>query len=334
MVQNYSRGNIMNPNFISVVVPTYNRKEMLKECLESLFNQSYPSDKYEIIVIDSSDDITNDMIQRYKEKSPCKLKYFIHDPKGPAAARNFGVENAEGEIICFIDDDCIAHKDWIKNMASSFINKEIGGIAGKLIPYKPQTLIEEYAEKNIQLDYRILTYIATCNAVYRKNILLAVGGFDTNLRTHEDRDLSIRVRLKGYKLKYNQRAIVYYRYRSTLKDLIKQQYLGAVGFMSLNKKYPRHFRPRYYIPLYFIKTIYTVILGAIKFFKAFTVKNKVYHITEQFLDIILLIADLAGMIRGAFFGKKYVGEKIYEEIEFIPEKSILKVVWSKIREIL
>ena len=108
---------------VSVVIPTYNRKDMLKECLESLFNQTYPKERYEIIVVnDGSTDGTEEVLNEYAKKAPCAFKWFTQQNKGPCVARNLGVKNARGEIICFIDDDCVAEKKWIENLILSLIH--------------------------------------------------------------------------------------------------------------------------------------------------------------------------------------------------------------------
>ena len=94
---------------VSVVLATYNRKELLKECLESLFNQTYPKDRYEIIVVnDGSTDGTEEVLKEYAKKAPCIFKCFSQENKGVAAAMNLGIKNAEGDIVCFTADDCIA----------------------------------------------------------------------------------------------------------------------------------------------------------------------------------------------------------------------------------
>ena len=88
---------------LSVIIPTYNRKDILRESLTSLFNQTLSSEKYEIIVIDDgSIDETGDMVKELIPKSPVILKYFRQENKGPASARNLGILNAQGKIILFI----------------------------------------------------------------------------------------------------------------------------------------------------------------------------------------------------------------------------------------
>ena len=83
--------------FVSIVLATYNRKELLKECLKSLFNQTYPKDRYEIIVVnDGSTDGTEEVLKEYAKKAPCAFKWLTQQNKGPCVARNLRVKMREG----------------------------------------------------------------------------------------------------------------------------------------------------------------------------------------------------------------------------------------------
>ncbi|MFH0832883.1 MAG: radical SAM protein [Candidatus Aenigmatarchaeota archaeon] len=108
---------------VSVIIPTHNRKKLLKNCLISLFNQMYSKDKYEIIVVDDgSNDGTEEMIKSLD--IPCNLKYYYwpravdfkrDSPRNRAGpARNIGISNASGEVILFIDSDIIASSNLIE----------------------------------------------------------------------------------------------------------------------------------------------------------------------------------------------------------------------------
>ena len=101
---------------ISIVIPTYNRKDQLRQCLESCFAQDYPQDDFEVIVVDdASSDGTKDMLRELSQQSP-NLRYFFQRHKGPAAARNLGLKQSRAEVVGFTDSDCILSKNWIAKM--------------------------------------------------------------------------------------------------------------------------------------------------------------------------------------------------------------------------
>ena len=104
---------------ISVIIPTYNPGDYLFECLDSLFSQTYPYDKFEILLV------LNGEIGKYKNiicsyiKSKDDLltiKLLISDVPGVSIARNMGIENADGEYICFVDDDDIVSKNYLEKL--------------------------------------------------------------------------------------------------------------------------------------------------------------------------------------------------------------------------
>jgi glycosyltransferase involved in cell wall biosynthesis len=113
----------------SVVIPTHNRKDTLRRCLATATGQVYPD--YEVIVVDDgSTDGTGDMVQR---EFP-QVRYIRQDPnRGPAVARNRGIEVADGEIIAFTDDDCLLPLDFLSRLAEGYQRyPEVAGVGGYL----------------------------------------------------------------------------------------------------------------------------------------------------------------------------------------------------------
>ena len=110
---------------ISVVVPAYNAREAIAECLEALLHQTVPRDRYEVIVVDDgSSDGTAEVVRPYG------VKLLQQANQGPAAARNLGVAHAQGEIILFTDADCAPHADWIEQLTRPLLDDEIVGSKG------------------------------------------------------------------------------------------------------------------------------------------------------------------------------------------------------------
>ena len=93
---------------VSIIIPTYNRREELEKLLHSLNRQTLSSSSYEIIVIDDgSKDGTGEWLLEYKEQSAVALSCYTQVRGGPGTARNTGMEKAVGEIFAFTDTDCI-----------------------------------------------------------------------------------------------------------------------------------------------------------------------------------------------------------------------------------
>ena len=319
-----------NP-FVSVVIPTYNRKAALKECIDSLITQSYP--EYEIIIVDDgSTDGTTRLLGEYSRNNPM-VKYFHQENRGPGAARNLGIKNSKGDIICFTDDDCIADKDLIKNLVEVYTDKNVGGVGGKVSDYKIKTIIERYSRDRNLLNQEIFfNPVITANISYTREAMQKVGYFDESFIFSEDVDLSIRVRLKGFEIKYTPQAIIYHKHRATLKGLIKQQYNYGKGNARLHKKYTKDFYPHYNLTLIPLKILHRIITYPFKILEAPFIKDRRYYLTEPILDILVFSAHFLGLLNETLFGKPYVGEKYNKKLEFIGEQSIgklLRMVWSK-----
>ena len=214
-----------NNLFVSIVIPTYNRKDLLKGAIESLLNQTYPKDKYEVIIVDDgSTDGTEEMLGELAEKKNSNLRYFKQKNRGPAAARNTGIKNAVGEIIGLTDDDCAASDTWIENAVQCFKAKTIVGVQGSTLPQKnfkkPLTLTGSFCTIEVTEES---WYYPTCNMFYQRDALSKVGGFkeDYTLAGSEDTDLAWRIKEQGKKIVFCRDAIVYHAiiYRSHIDGL-------------------------------------------------------------------------------------------------------------------
>jgi glycosyltransferase involved in cell wall biosynthesis len=211
---------------VSVIIPTYNRKNLLRETIVSLFGQSYPKDKYEIIVVDDgSTDGTEHMIGELRKDAPCKFKYFKKDNEGPAAARNLGIKNAEGEIIAFTDSDCTTHPDWLKNGLKCFSKNDVAFVSGQKLP-KPNQPISFFAPfHDVKEEHPVYP---TLNIFYRKEVLISFGGFDERFWARKERsadgedvELAWRVKRQGLKNVFSKDVIVYHEvFRVTLYDFL------------------------------------------------------------------------------------------------------------------
>lgn len=226
---------------VSIIVPVYNGGQTLSSCLESLLNQNYPCDAYEIIVVENgSTDETLSIAQRY----PVRL--LQSHQRGPAAARNLGIRHSHSEIIAFTDADCIAHPDWLAELVKPYEDFTVGGVAGEILAYQDdeRNIVERFSDEFSPLKNFIsgagefLPHLYTANASYRREVLQKVGGFNPDLFTAEDVDLSWRVQLESnYRVRYAQQAIIYHQHRSTWRGLSRQYRQYGFGEIMLDRMY-------------------------------------------------------------------------------------------------
>src|SRR4051795_12611618 len=112
--------------YISVVIPTYRRPELLQKCLDALIAQEFPAERFEIIVVsDGPDAKTESFIRRIASKEEPRIRFYsLPQKKGPAAARNMGWKNASASLIAFTDDDCLPDKRWLSAAWNAYKNED------------------------------------------------------------------------------------------------------------------------------------------------------------------------------------------------------------------
>ena len=217
---------------ISVIVPVYNAELTIESCLESLINQKGVKD-YEIIVIDSSCDRTSEIIQeKFKQVRYVKLKGQVF----PGEARNTGINMAKGDIISFVDSDCIAEEGWLNSIQNSFKNDidAVGGSVGIANRYKPVALAEyiiEFSEFLPTASPRVLRTIPMCNISYRKDVFERYG-LIPNIRTAQEVVFNWRLFKNGVKIHFNPEIKVRHIHRERLLSFIRHQYLLGRGYVE------------------------------------------------------------------------------------------------------
>jgi len=321
----------MNTKFVSVIVCTYNRREMLRECLDSIFSQTYPDDKYEVVVVnDGSTDNTEEILREYQEKAKCKFKWVSQENSGISVAINKGIRTADGEIICFTADDCIVDKNWIMKLVVEYKSEIIGGVGGNLITYAIENMMERYTdEKKLLNQENYFDPIIGANISYSRDAIQKTGFIDESLMSCEDVDYGIRVRLNGYKIRYAPEAVISHKHHATLKRLLRQQHNYGRGYARMHKKYNQDYNPYYNMILIPIKICYKLIGYPPRTIKVFFTEDKRYYLIEPVIDILVFSSQFVGMFQEAFFGARYLGEKYKKKLEFLPEQS-LNVIWKMV----
>lgn len=182
---------------ISVVIATYNRVNLLTRLLDELINQTIDKEEYEIIVIDDgSTDETSKVMMEYINKYN-NIKYIKQNNKGPARARNKGIQMAKGDIVAFTDDDCIPDDNWLEIVKLKFAeNNALIGLEGRTYTIKDKITPLTHQVTNINGGH---SYPA-CNIAYLAEFLKKEGGFCEEFPHPHNEDVELAWRM----LKYGQ----------------------------------------------------------------------------------------------------------------------------------
>ena len=227
---------------ISVLICTYNRKELLRTALEALFQVDFSSGEYEIVLVDDgSTDGTGDMVKAID--SPCRLQYCYQSHSGPAKARNVGIRRAEGEVILIIDDDTFAERGLLQ------AHWAIQAAHPRCVVMGWVNHIDRLAAAGKPPRFKMAdistSFFCTSNVSVRKSWLLDAGWFDEDFTEYgwEDVELGARLRQLGLRRIGTPRAIVYHYKQSWLASDLPRKYqqAAASGRSALIylKKYPR-----------------------------------------------------------------------------------------------
>ncbi len=232
---------ILNQPLVSIVIPTYNQAQYLKECLDSVIAQSY--DNWEAIVVNNySEDDTIDVVESYHDERIKLVNY--HNYGCIAASRNEAIRQAKGELVAFLDSDDLWEPDKLKTCVKNMI-PEVGLVCHQLRFFKDgQTLnkLKIGPEKNATFDK--LLYRANCltpsAVVVRNELLEKLGSFneDDKTITAEDYDLWLKLAQAGVKFKFVDEVFGKYRLHSSSasKSFIRQM---EATFAVVNKYFPK-----------------------------------------------------------------------------------------------
>lgn len=225
-----------NEKSVSIIIPTYNRADLIVEAIDSVLKQW--RDGYEILVIDDgSTDDTRNKLRPYIEADKIRYLYQANSGK-PSVARNNGIANATGKYVCFLDSDDIlidesiekrrqaldryddiamTFTDWIELSDESQPRQEASWVVReKFIDDIPVEFIANEDERLIEFNTAIVNmiytkeFVFTSSVMVRKKILETIGGFDESFTISEDRDLWLRIAVT-YHSAYLNEPLVYKR---------------------------------------------------------------------------------------------------------------------------
>lgn len=213
---------------VSVVICTHNRVQNLRDAVDSILSQGVSEQFFELLVVDNaSTDATREFVSTRAVRTP-NLKYCLEPVIGLSRARNRGLTEAKGQYVAYIDDDAIADPGWLAHIPSAFEagGSDVGCVAGKISPIwdapRPAWLhdallgyvtINDFSSAGCRLGENQYPYGA--NVIYRRDVLLQVGGFSprlgrkgTSLLSNEEVLLDHSLKTLGYSTYYDPRVSV------------------------------------------------------------------------------------------------------------------------------
>ena len=214
---------------ISIVLNLLNEEHHIRDLLDSLVTQEGP---LEVIIVDAGSwDDTIPIIKRYMQSHP-EIKLF-HHPGSRGESTNFGLLQVKGDAIATIGGDCIANPFWLKELRKTLQEFDIA--AGRTInigyhAFEELERVELY-HRGMDISY------PSGNMAWKKEVMDDIVGFDPWFVTAEDIDLNYRAVSKGYKLGYDEDALVYHRMKESFRGFFKQAFWNGWGRKQLTMKH-------------------------------------------------------------------------------------------------
>lgn len=302
----------MSKPFVSIVVGIRNEERYIVECIESLLNQDYPKEFYEIIMVDGmSTDNTQNLVRQYP------VKFLLNEKKNVAAARNLGVKEAKGEYIAFTDGDCRADKSWLSLLVKEMLNAPenvacVGGpnlifntdsLFARVVGYTQETFLGSggSAQSSNSSERKYVQSLPNCNAFYKKQIIENIGYFDETFVVGQDCDINFRMGKKGYRFLYIPEAKVYHHRRGNTKSFSTQMFRYGSWMVKLFKKHKGVVRWYAFIPAF---AILATIVGIALSLKYIIILKLIGFLTLMYIILVSYTALKVSIKMRSIYGLK------------------------------
>ncbi len=216
----------------SIIIPTRGRVEQLQDCLDALCALDYPTNLFEVIVVDDGGELSEDEL-RQRFQGRLALRCTRQEPRGPAEARNVGARLADFETLAFTDDDCRPAPDWLNVLAAQFGKKPNGAVAGRVTNAiadsrysEASTALVDFVVDHDNADMSDARFATSNNLAVGVEPFIRLGGFDPRFTRAggEDRDFCDRWRELGYRIRWVPEAIVSHHRTLGLQSFLRQQF--------------------------------------------------------------------------------------------------------------
>jgi GT2 family glycosyltransferase len=210
---------------ISAYIPCYNVERYIGPTIEAMLAQTHPPDEF-LIIDDGCTDGTMNVISKY----PVRIIHHEKN-KGLAAARNTAFAHAQYELVAAMDSDALAGERWLEFLLEAFNDPRVVGSGGRMLEkyrdgaanaWRAAYLSQDLGTNRIEIEWPMPKRLGGFGTLYRKDAVLAVGGYDEKYRTnYEDVDLCIRLLQAGHRMVFDPRAVAHHLRRDTLRSVLR-----------------------------------------------------------------------------------------------------------------
>lgn len=221
---------------VSIVMPSYNRRDRLEKVVQHIAKQTYPKELVELVIcLDGCTDDSATILRQIQPEFPFKLVILEQPQTGPAAARNNAIKVAQGELILFLDDDVFPVPELIKTHVQHHLNNHDIVVIGTMEPpadfdrpfwvrWEEEMLDKQYREMIAGEWEATWRQFYTGNCSLRRQWLNQIGGFNESFKRAEDIEMALRLEDEGLKFIFEPKAIGYHYATRTYKSWENARY--------------------------------------------------------------------------------------------------------------
>jgi glycosyltransferase involved in cell wall biosynthesis len=266
---------------IAVIIPTYNRSELLKRTLQGFCEQTANKLQWELIIVsDGSTDSTRQTVMGFENRLPLR---YLHQPKsGVSSARNLGLRETRSPIVIFLDDDVIPSPQLISEHARFHRERaELEAVLLGYVTWFPELAISPfmrwYGEFGGLFGFSLLKndqegdprYLYSCNLSCKTDFLRANGGFNESLSVLEDHELSYRLTQRGLRMYFRRSALGHHNQSFTFDQACRrlERYSGGLEAFCLTDAGQAMLRRRARLPFRLAETSIKMIVPVLSPFR-------------------------------------------------------------------
>lgn len=245
----------------SIIIPAKNEEKNIQNCLQSIAEIDYPADKYEVLLVDNgSTDKTVEVAESFG------ARVFVQPDLTISGLRNYGANQAKGKILAFLDADCTVDKNWLIAASIYLEDAQIVAFGSPAILPLKATWVQRswFSIRKKKQQVEDVDWHESANVFIRSDAFNSVGGFNEDLKTCEDYDLSFRLHPLGRLISDSRIIAVHHREPATISEFFsKESWRGQSNFSGL-LQHGFHWKelPSLLIPIvYLICIVITILVG-------------------------------------------------------------------------
>jgi cellulose synthase/poly-beta-1,6-N-acetylglucosamine synthase-like glycosyltransferase len=254
-----------NLPLVTVVVPMLNEERFIGECLDSLIDQDYPSDRLEVLVVDGRSEDRSHSIVQGKSREHGFIRLLDNPKRSAPAALNAGIRAAQGQVIAIVGAHSSVDADFVRQNVRKLVETDAACVGGGIqtvslsavgeaialamaCPFGVGDAMFRYSEKEQYVD-------TVAFAAYRREVFDQIGLFDEELIGAEDDELNYRLRAHGGRILLSPQIRSRYVCRSSVPTLWKQYFRYGEAKVRVLQRHPRQMRWRQFVPPAFVTAV-------------------------------------------------------------------------------